>query len=59
MNSKAQMELSPIGVGGGIAGALVGWIIAGRMGNGIIMKVIATALTGIVCYFVSTMIANK
>ena len=58
MNKLAQ-ELNPIGIVMGVVGALLGYIMAGRMEVGILMKLITAVVTGIICYIVSTAIANQ
>lgn len=59
MKKKAQFEVEPLPVLMGIIGAILGFIMAGRMGSGIIMKLLTTIITGVACYFIAWGIANK
>jgi len=59
MNNKAQMDLNPIAVLLGGIGAILAWIMAGRMDATIIWKIATTLVTGIACYFLASTIANK
>ena len=58
MNKKAQ-EISTGGFLMGLVGAVVGWIMAARMGSGILLKLFATVVTGFASYFVASKILNS
>lgn len=59
MSKKAQMEMSPIALLLGLVGAVIAWVMAGRMGAGIFLKLISTVLTGVVCFFIGNVQANR
>ena len=59
MNKKAQFELNPIGIFMGVVGGILGYVMAGGMDVGIIMRIFVTLATMIACYFISSSIINK
>lgn len=56
-----ELELNPVALILGLAGAVFGWWMTGFMNPNatFFLKLITTLLTGVACYFVSSMIANK
>lgn len=51
MNKLAQ-EMSMWGLIFGVVGGLLGWVIAGRMEAGIILKIFTTIATGVAGYVI-------
>jgi uncharacterized membrane protein YeaQ/YmgE (transglycosylase-associated protein family) len=58
MNRKAQ-EFNPMSILLGIVGAILAWVMASSMHSGLLMKIITALITGVVCYFLSAMIADQ
>lgn len=59
MNNKAQMEIHPVAIAGGILGAILGVYMANQMMAGPFMKIIVFLVVGVVCFFVTNLIMNK
>jgi uncharacterized membrane protein YeaQ/YmgE (transglycosylase-associated protein family) len=55
-NKKAQVEPVPLVMG--IIGSVLALMMASKMGSGIIMKMLTTVITGVVCYFVSLFLSE-
>lgn len=62
LNKRGQIdfdEFSLMGVVFGLVGGMISIIITARMGGGLPTKLIGFAVTGIVCYFVGSKIADE
>lgn len=59
MNKLGQFDLEPVPLLIGAVGAIVGWIMAGKMKYGFIVSVIIAALMGVVNYFVALKISES
>jgi hypothetical protein len=57
MNKLAQIEAMPLILG--VVGGVIAFIMASRMGQGIIMKIITTGVTMVVCYGIAWYISNQ
>jgi hypothetical protein len=42
-----------------VLGAVIAWVMAGRMMDGLFIKIVATLGTGVVCYFIALNILNR
>jgi hypothetical protein len=59
MKKKAQLEMNPIAILMGIAGLVLGWILAGRMEAGIVIQIISAGMAGVVGFFIANTVANN
>lgn len=58
LNIKKAQEFNPVSVLLAVVGAVMAWVMATRMDVGALMKIIIIVLTGVVCYFVSAILAE-
>ncbi len=59
MNKLAQMEFNPGALLMSILGAVLAFVMAGRMEASIGMKIVTVLVTGVSCYFIASIITNK
>ena len=59
LSKRGQLdELNMVGVIGGILGGFASVLITKSMGGGIALKLMGFVLTGVVCYFIASKIAD-
>lgn len=56
-SKKAQMNMG--GIIMGVLGAAIGLWMASRMNAGIGLRIVAAAMTGVICYFMASFILNQ